>query len=170
MSNPKKVRKRSHLVNCTAIAMTCDRIAVNFMKTMVDLHAKHQVLEDKLDNLEEIIKNKVDKKEVNQLQKEIGSMREGQNRHKLIYVRVVSFTYQERQYISNYTNRHKHRKVVFVDGLPCKSMLIILLCLMPFYPVMFCMFNVINNINLFLVFHNYISETVIISKYFIIKI
>ena len=82
MSTPKKVKKRSHLVNCTAIGMTSDTIAVNFMKTIADLHAKHQVLEDKLNNLEEIIKNKVDKKEANQRQKEIGSMGEEQNRHK----------------------------------------------------------------------------------------
>ena len=33
--------------------LTCDRIAVNFMKTMANLHTKHQILEDKMDNLEE---------------------------------------------------------------------------------------------------------------------
>ena len=40
--------------------LTCDRIAVNFMKTMANLHTKHQILEDKVDNLKEKMKNKVD--------------------------------------------------------------------------------------------------------------
>ena len=53
-------------------------MAVNFMKTMANLHTKHQLLVDKVDNLEEEIKSKVDKEEVDQLKKEIKSMREGQ--------------------------------------------------------------------------------------------
>ena len=50
------------------------------MKTKADLHTKHQILEVKVDNLEENIKNKVDKDEVDKLKEEIGSIREGQNR------------------------------------------------------------------------------------------
>ena len=48
------------------------------MKTMANLHTKHQILEDKVDNLEEKIKNKVDKEEVDQLNEEIGSISKGQ--------------------------------------------------------------------------------------------
>ena len=48
------------------------------MKTMANLHTKHQILEDKVDNLEEKIKNKVDKEEVDQLKEEIGSISKGQ--------------------------------------------------------------------------------------------
>ena len=58
--------------------LTCDRIAVNFMKTMANLHTKHQILEDKADNLKEKMKNKVDKEEVDQLKEEIASIRKGQ--------------------------------------------------------------------------------------------
>ena len=58
--------------------LTCDRVAVNFMKTMASLHTKHQILEDNVDNLEEKSKNKVDKEEVDQLKEEIGSIRKGQ--------------------------------------------------------------------------------------------
>ena len=58
--------------------LICDRMAVNFMKTMANLHTKHQLLADKVDNLEEEIKSKVDKEEVDQLKKEIRGMREGQ--------------------------------------------------------------------------------------------
>ena len=47
--------------------LTCDRIAINFMKTMANLDIKHQILEDKVDNLEEKMKNKVVKEEVDQL-------------------------------------------------------------------------------------------------------
>ena len=42
------------------------------------MHIKHQILEDKVDNLEEKMKNKVDKEEVDQLKEEIGSIRKGQ--------------------------------------------------------------------------------------------
>ena len=45
---------------------------------MANLHIKHQILEDKVDNLEEKMKNKVDKEEVDQLKEEIGSIRKGQ--------------------------------------------------------------------------------------------
>ena len=45
---------------------------------MANLHTKHQILEDKVDNLEERMKNKVDKQEVDQLKEEIGSIRKGQ--------------------------------------------------------------------------------------------
>ena len=48
------------------------------MKILANLHTKHQILEDKVDNLEEKIKNKVYKDEVDQLKIEIGSIREGQ--------------------------------------------------------------------------------------------
>ena len=49
---------------------------------MANLHTKHQLLADKVDNLEEEIKSKVDKEEVDQLKKEIRGMREGQKQHK----------------------------------------------------------------------------------------
>ena len=48
------------------------------MKTITNLHTKHQILEDKMDNLEQNIKNKVDKEEVDEFKEEIGSIREGQ--------------------------------------------------------------------------------------------
>ena len=45
---------------------------------MVNLHTKHLILENKVDNVEEKIKNKLDKEEVDQLKEEIGSIREGE--------------------------------------------------------------------------------------------
>ena len=48
------------------------------MKTMANLRTKHPILEDKVDNLEEKMKNKVDKEKVDQLKEEIGSIRKGQ--------------------------------------------------------------------------------------------
>ena len=70
--------KKKSLSKLYWYCLTCDRKAVNFMKTMANLHTKHQILEDKVGNLEEKIKNKVDKEEVDQLREEIGSIREGQ--------------------------------------------------------------------------------------------
>ena len=70
--------KKKSLSKLHWYCLTCDRIAVNFMKTMASLHIKHQILEDKVDNLEEKMKNKVDKEEVDQLKEEIGSIRKGQ--------------------------------------------------------------------------------------------
>ena len=70
--------KKKSLSKLHWYCLICDRIAVNFMKTMANLHIKHQILEDKVDSLEEKIKNKVDKEEVDQLKEEIGSIREGQ--------------------------------------------------------------------------------------------
>ena len=45
---------------------------------MANLVTKHPILEDKVDNLEEKMKNKVDKEKVDQLKEEIGSIRKGQ--------------------------------------------------------------------------------------------
>ena len=44
---------------------------------MANLHTKHQILEDKVDNLEEKMKNKVDNEEVDQLKEEIECIRKG---------------------------------------------------------------------------------------------
>ena len=70
--------KKKSLSKLNCYWLTCDRIAINFMKTMANLRTKHQILEDKVDNLEEKIKNKVDKEEVDQLKEEIGSISKGQ--------------------------------------------------------------------------------------------
>ena len=78
MSTSREGQKRNQLSKLHWYCLICDRMAVNFMKTMANLHTKHQLLVDKVDNLEEEIKSKVDKEEVDQLKKEIKSMREGQ--------------------------------------------------------------------------------------------
>ena len=70
--------KKKSLSKLHWYCLICDRMAVNFMKTMANLHTKHQLLADKVDNLEEEIKSKADKGEVDQLKKEIRSIREGQ--------------------------------------------------------------------------------------------
>ena len=70
--------KKKSLSKLHWYCLTCDRIAINFMKTMANLITKYQILEDKVDNLEEKMKNKVDKEEVDQLKEEIGSIRKGQ--------------------------------------------------------------------------------------------
>ena len=56
----KRGSKKTTLSKLHWYCLTCDRIAVNFMKTMANLHTKHQILEDKVDNLKEKMKNKVD--------------------------------------------------------------------------------------------------------------
>ena len=61
--------KKKSLSKLHWYCLICDRMAVNFMKTMANLHTKHQLLADKVDNLEEEIKSKVDKGEVDQLKK-----------------------------------------------------------------------------------------------------
>ena len=70
--------KKKSLSKLHWYCLTCDRKAVNFMKTMANLHTKHQILEDKVDNLEEKMKNKVDKEEVDHLREEIESISKGQ--------------------------------------------------------------------------------------------
>ena len=47
------------------------------MKTMANIHTKHQLLVNKVGNLAEEIKSKVDKEEVDKLKKEIRGIREG---------------------------------------------------------------------------------------------
>ena len=69
--------KKKSLSKLYWYCLTCNRIAINFMKTMAYLHTKHQILEDKVHNLEEKMKNKVDKEEVDQLKEEIRSMSKG---------------------------------------------------------------------------------------------
>ena len=61
MSTSKEVKKKKSLSKLYWYCLTRNRIAINFMKTMANLHTKHQILEDKVHNLKEKMKNKVDK-------------------------------------------------------------------------------------------------------------
>ena len=47
--------------------LTCDRVTVNFMKTMTSLHAKQDKIEERVGKLREKISKKVDKEEIKQL-------------------------------------------------------------------------------------------------------
>ena len=70
--------KKKSLSKLHWYCLTCDRTAINFMKTMANLHTKHQILQDKVGNLEEKMKNKAEKEEVDQFKEEIGSIRKEQ--------------------------------------------------------------------------------------------
>ena len=56
----------------------CDRMAVNFMKIMTNLHAKWEKIEERVGKLEEKIKDKVDKEEIGQLEEDLKEIKEGQ--------------------------------------------------------------------------------------------
>ena len=84
MSVSKEEEKRIISVNYTGIVklvrewQTCERMAVNFMRSMTSLHVKQQVLEERINQLEEKIEMKANQEEVNQLREEIKTVREGQ--------------------------------------------------------------------------------------------
>ena len=59
---------------------TCDRMAINFMKTMTNLHAKQEKIEERVGKLEEKIKDNVDKEEISQLKEELKEIKEGQKK------------------------------------------------------------------------------------------
>ena len=60
---------------------------------MANLHARHQLLA--VDDLEEEIKNKVDKEEVGQLKKEIVSMRVGQKQAQKQWKKIEKIIYKQ---------------------------------------------------------------------------
>ena len=70
--------KKNYLSKLHWYCQTCERMAVNFMRTMTSLHVKQQVLEERINRLEEKIEMKANQEEVNQLREEIKTVREGQ--------------------------------------------------------------------------------------------
>ena len=56
---------------------TCDRLAVNFMKTMINVHAKQEEIEERVGKVEEKIK---DKEEIGQLKEDLKEIKEGQKK------------------------------------------------------------------------------------------
>ena len=70
--------KKNYLSKLHWYCQTCERMAVNFMRTMTSLHVKQQVLEERINQLEEKIERKANQEEVNQLREEIKTVREGQ--------------------------------------------------------------------------------------------
>ena len=50
---------------------TCDRMAVNFMKTMTNLHVKQKKIEERIGSLDEKINEKVDREEIKQLKEDL---------------------------------------------------------------------------------------------------
>ena len=72
--------KKKSLSKMHSYCHTCDRMAVNFMKTMTYLHAKQEKIEERVGNLEEKIKDKVDKEEIGQLKEDLKEIKEGQKK------------------------------------------------------------------------------------------
>lgn len=70
--------KKKYLSKLHWYCQTCERMAVNFMRTMTSLHVKQKVLEERIYQLEEKFKMKVNQEEVDQLREEIKTVREGQ--------------------------------------------------------------------------------------------
>ena len=69
--------KKKYLSKLHWYCQTCERMAVNFMRTMTSLHVKQQVLEERINQLEEKIEMKANQ-EVDHLREEIKTIREGQ--------------------------------------------------------------------------------------------
>ena len=69
--------KKNYLSKLHWYCQTCERMAVNFMRTMTSLHVKQQVLEERINQLEKI-EMKANQEEVDQLREEIKTVREGQ--------------------------------------------------------------------------------------------
>ena len=70
--------KKKYLSKLHWYCQTCERMAVNFMRTMTSCHVKQQVLEERITQLEEKIEMKVNQVEVKQLKEEIRTVRERQ--------------------------------------------------------------------------------------------
>ena len=60
--------------------LTCDRMAVNIMKTMTILHVKQQKIEEEMAKLENKINQKVDKEDIQKLKEDISSIKDGQRK------------------------------------------------------------------------------------------
>ena len=59
---------------------TCDKMAVNIMKTITSLHAKQQNMEEKMTKLEDRINQKADREDIQQLKDDITSIKDGQRK------------------------------------------------------------------------------------------
>ena len=79
--------KKEYLSKPHWYCQTCERMAVNFMKTMTSPHVKQQVLEERINQqskMDEKIEMKANQEEVDHLREEIKTIREGQ-RNKWIW-------------------------------------------------------------------------------------
>ena len=72
--------KKKSLSKMQWYCRTCDRMAVNFMKTMTNLHVKQEKIEERVGSLEETINEKVDKEEIKQLKEDLKQIKEGQKK------------------------------------------------------------------------------------------
>ena len=59
---------------------TCDKVAVNFMKTMTSLHIKHQKIEERMNKLEDKMNRKADIEDIQKLKEDISTVNEGQKK------------------------------------------------------------------------------------------
>ena len=59
---------------------TCDKMAVNIMKTITSLHAKQQKMEEKMTKLEDKIGQRADREDIQKLKDDITSIKDGQRK------------------------------------------------------------------------------------------
>ena len=72
--------KKKSLSKMHWYCLTCDRMAVHFMKTITNIHAKQEKMEERINNIEEKINQKVDKQEINQLKEDLKEIKDGQKK------------------------------------------------------------------------------------------
>ena len=69
--------KKKSLSKMHWYCLTCDRVAVNFMKNMTTFHAKQEKIEERVVKLEEKINKKADTEEIKQLKEDLKEIRDG---------------------------------------------------------------------------------------------
>ena len=77
--HPRRTRINS-LSQMHWYCQTCDKMAVNIMKTMTSLHAKQQKMEEKMTKLEDKIDQKADREDIQKLKDDITSIKDGQRK------------------------------------------------------------------------------------------